>query len=247
MATTIALRPQRRDVFEWARCRREVMRADSAAKYARWVTFSYSAPVRAYTQAFVTFAALAWLGLSSAAAAATGPADGGLLRGPHPFLKPNALQLAGGFHAASGGGIGGLKLKAAFEYELVGSLWLNLHVGFVDGSDKPVDGRACATCGQMADTMGGLSYRLRMDVPVILTGTLAGGFLFVFPDQYSAAMGLGVRGSISGRYYLYDWLGFGLEIGTTVGFASHEKASGLSRGLASLDALVGVEVQFDTP
>jgi hypothetical protein len=170
-----------------------------------------------------------------------------LLRGPHPFLKPNALQLAGGFNAASGGGIGGLKLQGAFEYELVGSLWLNLHVGFVDGSDKPVDGRACATCGQMADTMAGLSYRLRMEVPVVLTGTLAGGFLFVFPDQYGSAMGMGVRGALSGRYFLYDWLGFGLELGTTVGFVSHEEASGLSRGLASLDALAGVEVQFDTP
>lgn len=211
------------------------------------MTFSYSARVRAYTRALVSLVAFVSIGLATSAKAAADAPDSGVLRGPHPFLKPNALQLAGGFNAASGGSIGGLKLQGAFEYELVGSLWLNLHVGFVDGSDKPVDGRACATCGQMADTMAGLSYRLRMDVPVLLTGTLAGGFLFVFPDQYSAAMGLGVRGAVAGRYYLYDWLGFGLEIGTTVGFVSHEKASGLSRGLASLDALAGVEVQFDTP
>ena len=223
------------------------MRRDSAAKYARWVTFGYSAPVRAYTRALVTLAALAWLAFGAEIAFAADAVDPGLLRGPHPFLKTNALQLAGGFNAATGGSIGGMRLQAAFEYELVGSLWLNLQVGFIDGSDKPTDGRACATCGQMADTMGGLSYRLRMEVPVILTGTLAGGFLFVFPDQYSAAMGLGVRGAISGRYYLYDWLGFGLELGSTFGFVSHEKASGLSRGLASLHALVGAEVQFDTP
>lgn len=173
--------------------------------------------------------------------------DNGWLRGPHPFLKSNALQISGGFSTISGSGIGGLKLKTAFEYELLGSLWLNLHVSFVDGSDKPIDGRACASCGRMADAMGGLSYRLRMPVPIIVTGTVSGGFLFVFPDEYASAMGVGARAAVAARYYFFDWLGFGVELANTVGIVSHENASGLSRGLASLDALAGVEIQFDTP
>ena len=208
------------------------------------VSFSYSAAVRAYSFAF---GALVLSALPSNGPAHAAEADNGWLRGPHPFLKENALQFGGGYAASRGGGISGLKLQGAFEYELVGSLWLSLHVGFIDGSDKPRDARACATCGQMADAMGGISYRLRMDVPVVLAGTLTGGFVFVFPDQYAAAMGLGVRPAVSARYYFYDWLGFGLQIASTLAFVSHERASGLSRGLASIDALVGVEVQFDTP
>lgn len=170
-----------------------------------------------------------------------------LLRGPHPFLKENALIVGGGYAASTGGMVGGLKLKGAFEYELVGSLWLNLQFNFVDGSDRPLDGRLCTSCGRAADAMAGLSYRLQMDVPVILSGTLAGGFVFVFPDRAASAMGLGLRPSVAGRYYVYDWLGFGLEMGALLGFASHESGSGLSRGLASLEAVLNVEVQFDTP
>ncbi len=173
--------------------------------------------------------------------------DDGLLRGPHPFLKANALAVSGGFAAATGGTAGGLKLKGAFEYELLGSLWLNLQMSFVDGSDRPLDARPCRSCGRAADAMAGLSYRLRMDIPVIVSGTLAAGFVFVFPDSSASAMGLGLRPSVAARYYLFDWLGLGLELGGLVGFASHDASSGLSRGLASLEALVGVEVQFDTP
>jgi hypothetical protein len=221
--------------------------AHCAAKTARCDSFSYSATVRAsqFLLAALTLSVVAVAAPRSTAWAAD--ADNGWLRGPHPFLKPNALQISGGYSAVSGGAIGGLKLKTAFEYELLGSLWLNLHVSFVDGTDKPIDARACNSCGRMADAMGGLSYRLRMPVPVIVTGTLSGGFLFVFPDEYASAMGVGARAAVAARYYFFDWLGFGLELANTVGFVSHEKASGLSRGLAILDALAGVEIQFDTP
>lgn len=222
--------------------------ADCAAKADPALGLGYSAAVRARNICI-------FFGLCFALATAAWPADAraadapdqGLLRGPHPFLKENALVIAGGYSAATGGMMGGFKVKGAYEYELVGSLWLNLQINFVNGSDQPLDRRPCASCGSAADAMAGLSYRLRMDVPIILAGTLAGGFLFVFPDQFTSAMGLGVRPSISARYYLYDWFGMGVELGGLLGFASHDAASGLSRGLASLEALVGVEIQFDTP
>ena len=216
---------------------------DSAAKADLDASFGYSRGVSVLRNLCLTSTILA-LGVLRAAPA---NAVEGLLRGPHPFLKENAVIVGTGLAAAAGGTPGGLKLKAAFEYELVGSLWLSLQLGLIDGSDQPFDRRPCPSCGRSADTMVGLTYRLRMDVPIILSGTLAAGFVFVFPDASASAMGMGARPAVSARYFLFDWLGFGLELGALLGYASHDTASGLSRTLASLDALLAVEVQFDTP
>lgn len=222
------------------------MGADSAAKAAPMLGFGYSRAVRAQLGTGLVVLSLIF-GSTAGGGRSAQAQDGGVLRGPHPFLKPNALALTGGYATATGGTMGGLLLKGAYEYELLGSFWLNLQMAFVDGSDEPADTRRCTSCGRAASSMAGLTYRLRMDVPVVLSGTLAGGFVFVFPDSAPSAMGLAVRPSVAARYFVYDWLGFGVELGSTLGFASHDADAGLSRGLGTLEALMGAEVQFDTP
>ncbi len=45
------------------------------------------------------------------------------------------LSVSGGITAASGGAVGGIRGYINYGYELRGSLWLDLHIGMVDGDD----------------------------------------------------------------------------------------------------------------
>lgn len=167
-----------------------------------------------------------------------------ILRGPHPFLKENTLAISAGLSAASGDAVSGVRVQLAYGYELIGSLWLDLHAAAIDGSDVPVDQNPCSRCGTSAEVMGGVSYRLRMNVPVIPYAKVSVGLLYAFPDQGVGAMGLGVRPVLGARYYLYEWLGFGVEIGATLGFVNHDDVSGLSNGIGTMDVSLGAEYQF---
>jgi hypothetical protein len=49
---------------------------------------------------------------------------------------------------------------------------------------------------------------------------------------------------VGARYFLYEWLGLGLEIGGLLGAAAVDEAVGLESSLLMLDFGVGAEVQF---
>jgi hypothetical protein len=181
----------------------------------------------------------------AAALALARPANSAeLMRGPHPFLKENQMDVSGGVASAAGAAIGGLRVQAGYGYQLVGSLWLGMHIGIVDGTDAPIDDAPCASCGRTFDVMAGLAYRLQTNLPIVPYGKLDGGFLFVFPDGYTSRAGVGVRPAVGARYFLFDWLGFGLELGGVVGLVGRDDVRGRGAGFGSLDATLGVEWQF---
>jgi len=163
-----------------------------------------------------------------------------ILRGPHPFVKENSLSLSGGLTAASGAAVGGTRLHLNYGYQLAGSVWLDIHAGIVDGDPDPPGAAVCASCGTSADVLGGIAYRLRMNIPVVPYAKLSAGVVYLFPGQGENTAGLLARPAVGGKYFLYDWLGFGLELATGIGFVS----AGSSRTVASLDLSVGAEWQF---
>lgn len=163
-----------------------------------------------------------------------------ILRGPHPFVKENSLSLSGGLTASSGAAVGGTRMHLNYGYQFSGSIWLDLHAGVVDGGPDTPGDEVCASCGTSADVLAGVAYRLRMNVPVVPYAKLSAGMLYLFPGQGENTAGMLVRPAVGGKYHLYDWLGFGLEIATNIGFAS----AGSSRTVASLDLTIGAEYQF---
>ena len=174
-----------------------------------------------------------------------------LLRGPHPFLRDNALEVRGGF--AHAGFFGGPRLAVSYGYAAAGSLWLDLSAGLVDGGGPLAVRDKCACADHLntyADVLAGISYRLRTSLPLVPYGKVAGGLLTFFPERSPRGAGLGARGAAGARWYLYDWLGFGLEVGTVLGFTGLERwtASGVDTGLRGgmwlWEAGVTVDVQF---
>jgi hypothetical protein len=57
-------------------------------------------------------------------------------------------------------------------------------------------------------------------------------------------VGIALRAAVGARYFLYEWLGLGVEIGGLVGAAAVDEMMGLESSLLMLDLGVGVEVQF---
>jgi hypothetical protein len=190
------------------------------------------------------------------AAAATPARAEELLRGPHPFLKENALELAGG--AALSSPYGGTRAAVTYDWQAAGSWWLELRLALWRASSGPfAKDPSCAparpTCARLddqVDVMVGGQYRLRTNLPVVpyARGTI--GPTFAFPSDADRAAGLAARLAAGAKWYAYDWLGFGGELGVfgaTTGLDEHD-ASGLATGLdaryVGLEVLAGVEVQF---
>jgi hypothetical protein len=170
-----------------------------------------------------------------------------LLRGPHPFLKDNELSLEGGYGVAND--FHGLRAAVSYGYELAGSLWLDLRLDLVDSSAGPpvVTDPPCAGCAEVAmfaDVMAGLAYKLRTEIPLVPYGAAAVGPVFLFNRGARGAMGIAVRVSAGARYFLYDWLGLGLELGALAGGAAVDEAAGLESSLLMVDFGLGAEVQF---
>jgi hypothetical protein len=170
-----------------------------------------------------------------------------LLRGPHPFRKDNELNVLGGY--GTGNGFGGLRAGVGYGYQAAGSVWVDLRVDMVDAkgesSREPLDCTApCAAVSKYTAVMAGVKYKLRTNLPIIPYAGVAAGPMYLFNRGAGASFGLGAHGSAGARYFLYDWLGFGLELGATVGGASVPHVAGLESGLRILDIAAGAEVQF---
>jgi hypothetical protein len=173
-------------------------------------------------------------------------ADEPFLRGPHPFRKENALSLAAGFGVANG--FDGVQAALDYGYEISGSLWFDVRFDLLDAGDNPAGSAAscpaCAEVATFADVMAGLRYKLQTDIPLIPYGSAVVGPVFLFNQGASGAFGFALRVSAGAKYFLYDWLGLGLELGLLLGGAVVDEAAGLSSGLRMFDLGLGAEVQF---
>jgi hypothetical protein len=170
-----------------------------------------------------------------------------LLRGPHPFRKDNELNVQGGYGTANG--FGGIRAGVGYGYQAAGSVWLDLRMDMVDAkgesSREPLACVApCATVSKYTAVMAGVKYKLRTSLPIIPYAGVVAGPMYLFNRGAGASFGLGAHASVGARYFLYDWLGFGLEVGATVGGASVPQVPGLESGLRILDIAAGAEVQF---
>ena len=187
------------------------------------------------------------LGLAAAVSAAPALARAeAFLQGPHPFLKDNELSLQGGYGTANG--FGGVRAGLGYGYQAAGSIWLDLRINLLTAqgtSSEPLSCAApCATVSKYAEVMAGVKYKLRTNLPVVPYAGVAAGPMYLFNRGAGASFGLGAHGSVGAKYFLYDWLGFGLELGATVGGASVPHVPGLESGLRILDIGAGAEVQF---
>ncbi len=170
-----------------------------------------------------------------------------MLRGPHPFRHENTLSATGGYGV--GNQFHGVRAALGYGYELAGSLWLDLRLDLLDGAGAPPvrDVPVCTDCGKVetfAAVGGGLAYRLRADIPVIPYAAVTAGPIFLFNRGARGAVGVALRAGVGARYYLYHWLGLGLEVGGLWGAAVVDTAAGLSANVAVLDLGLSGEVQF---
>jgi hypothetical protein len=184
------------------------------------------------------------------AAAALAPAAAGaeeLLRGPHPFGKDNELAVLGGYGTANS--FDGVRAGVAYGFQAAGSLWLDLRLDFVDARQGPVPRGCpspdpCAEVATYADVLAGVKYKLRTSIPLVPYGGIAAGPVFLFHDGAAGAFGLATRASAGAQYFLYEWLGLGIELGATLGGAWVPDVPGLQAGLRVFDVGIGAELQF---
>jgi hypothetical protein len=168
-----------------------------------------------------------------------------LLEGPYPFAHDNELSIHGGYAAGFGDTFAGPKAIVDYGYKLDRGIWLDLGVGFLSGTCRPrPDSAVCVRRGNSAEVLAGIKWKLRMNVPVVPYAKLQGGFGYQFPDSARSAWGPLVRGGIGATYFLYEWFGVGAEVTASLGRASYEEGSTLSKSLGGLDLTLGAELPF---
>jgi hypothetical protein len=187
--------------------------------------------------------AAAGLALVLTASASPASANELMLAGPHPMLKGNALSL----QIVSGDGFGdsfsGRGFNAGYGYMLQGPLWLDLQMTWRASACSLF--RPCGSfTGATAELMTGVTWRFRTDIPVVPYVRGAAGLVFLYPDHFRNAMGIGIRAGGGLRYYLYDWLGFGVELGFSYGHASFAEGYTGPSTYRVGDLSAGVEYQF---
>jgi hypothetical protein len=185
------------------------------------------------------------VGLTLAPVLAGAAADEPFLRGPHPFRKDNALSLGAGY--GLGSGFHGVSAAVGYGYQIAGSLWLDLRFDLLDADDESQPLTDCVGCAEVAtyaDVLAGVRYKLQTDIPLVpYFGALVGP-VFLFHNGADGAFGVVLRASAGARYFLYEWLGLGLELGLTLGGAVVDETAGLSSGVRVFDLGLGAEVQF---
>jgi hypothetical protein len=194
------------------------------------------------------------LALAAGALAGSRPAVADeLLRGPHPFLKDNEVALDAGIAMANF--YGATQAALGYGYQATGAVWFELRATLRDAQSGPNFAQirpkcACPVVETAADVLAGASFRFRMNVPVVPYAKLLVGPTYSFPEDAASGVGLAARASAGARYYLYDWLGFGLELGLLYGRTGLDErdASGAETGLEPtvrlLELGVGAAVQF---
>lgn len=182
-----------------------------------------------------------------AAWAQTLPTEGELLRGPYPFALANDLTLDGGYAKANGWS--GARVSVAYGYTLAGSLCLALQIDTVSAGslERPAPPADCTRCGEVSsyfDVLAGLKYKLSTPIPLVPYAAVVMGPVFLFHERARGAMGIAVRTAVGARYFLYEWLGVGMELGGTLGAAAVDETAGLASQVRLLDINLGAQVAF---
>jgi hypothetical protein len=181
-------------------------------------------------------------------APATARADDNLLRGPHPFLKENAvaayLLVANGL----GDSMGGSKVVLDYGYKLTGGTlpaWLDLALGIQTNNCTSGDPSRCSQqTGTSFETLAGVKWKFATPIPLVPFIGANAGFAFGFPNGADAGMGVMVRAVGGASYFLFDWLGLGLQVGYSLGRLSYDSTFTGSHTYAVFDVGGGVEFQF---
>jgi hypothetical protein len=177
-------------------------------------------------------------------------ADEQILRGPHPFIKDNELtahvQIVAGIHDTPGG----TKVAADYGYRLTGPAWLNLQLNFQRAPCHSPSG--ASTCdepsGSIFETLAGVKLKWATPIPLVPYVKGAIGLAYSFPNGAGNTLGFAARGGVGAAWFIFDWLGFGGELGYSVGSmsmpSSSSSSSMSSSSYAELDFGGGVEFQF---
>jgi hypothetical protein len=167
-----------------------------------------------------------------------------LLRGPHPFIKDNELALHAGYSGGLGDYVSGLRLQGDYGYRLGQIPWFDLQMGVVSGGCQ-TDAITCSKgAGNAVDILAGVAWKFEAKLPIVVHARVDGGPVFLFPDGTRSAAGFLMRGAAGAHYYLYDWFGLGAEIGGAWGLGFFRSAPRHTGNLGSLDASLGVTLQF---
>jgi hypothetical protein len=168
-----------------------------------------------------------------------------VLEGPHPFLRENALSVNYLLGTGLGRSFSGQGLGVNYGYMASGPLWLDLQLNY-RGSTCPPWRNACGPyTGNAFEILAGVAWRFRLDIPVVPFVRANAGLVFLYPDGSTSAVGLAARAGAGGKYFVYDWLGFGAEIALSVGHGFFVSQYAGSRVYAVIDMILGVEIQFD--
>jgi hypothetical protein len=174
---------------------------------------------------------------------ATARADELVLAGPHPALKENALNIQFLFGDGLGDSFSGRGIGIGYGYMLNGPLWLDLQLNTRMSACSAF--RACTVyTGNDTELMAGLAWRFRTDVPVVPYARGAVGLVYLYPDGGQSAVGLAARAGVGLKYFVYDWLGFGVEAALSLGHGYFASGYPGGRTYAVGDMAAGVEWQF---
>lgn len=165
------------------------------------------------------------------------------LEGPHPFNRAHELALHGGVGFGLRDTFSGTRAQLDYGYKLRGSLWLNLEGGFLGGG-CPI-GDCGAEAGDLWSVLAGAKWKWQTEIPLVPYAKLAAGMIGVLPDAGERRAGLGVRGAFGAKYFLYEWLGVGAEMGFLAGVTGTRQLATMDPAVTALDVGLGVEVQFD--
>ena len=166
-----------------------------------------------------------------------------MLTGPHPFLKENSLSLQFLLGEGLGDSFSGRGVGLGYGYMLSGPLWLDLQMNVRAAACSPY-GACAATSGSDVELLAGASWRIRTAVPLVPYLRGGAGLVYLYPRVGNDAIGLVARGGAGARYYLFDWLGFGLEAAMSLGHVTFGESYPLGRTYAVFDVALGMEWQF---
>lgn len=166
-----------------------------------------------------------------------------ILAGPHPFLKENALSVQFLMGSGLGDSFSGRGVGLGYGYMLNGPLWLDLQMNIRAATCSP-DSACGPHTGSDAELLAGAAWRFRTPVPLVPYLRGNAGLVYLYPRAGKDAIGLAVRGSAGAKYFVFDWLGFGLEAALSLGHGYFAADYAGDHTYAVFDVALGVEWQF---
>lgn len=167
-----------------------------------------------------------------------------MLRGPLPDLKDNAVAVQLLIGSGLGDSFSGRGVGLGYGFMLRGQLWLDLQMNLRVASCGLGRGTCGPHDGSDAEVLAGVAWRFHTNIPLVPFVRGAGGLIYLDPSHAPSAAGIAARGGVGAKYYVYDWLGFGVEAALTLGHGFFADGYTGDRTYAVVDVGLGVEWQF---